>query len=529
MIEVSEKFKSYSANPKRKVEYKCLVDGVEYTDSDIIDVDIEDAIISSSDFELGAVISSKLVLSLRTSGEIANNAEIKPSIRFVVDGDPTEWIQQGVMYIDSRFKITTVYKFSCYDKLITATKDYFTDLEFPNTMYQILVELAYNLGIEIDESTLEMINVAYTVSTKPEDGTYSFRDIIKFIAISHGCSARMNSIGKLDFVPFIDRTSIKTISTSESWSVRELNPFKEVKKLVFNYDTNLEPIIIGEGDESVTLYVNNPWITEEIANEVFTDIYDLSYNPVSFNWRCEPWIQPGDFITVQTRSESFNTLILRMRKKYKGGLNANVEAPSSTGTQSEFGFKGTMGTQIADVGRRIGLFSQKFNTSTKKIKQSANQIMNPLAVTTSSETDIMMYVTINFTASVASIVRFTFRIAGSDIGREIRVPCVEGDNFASFQTLIKKFPLISDWLYLRAKIDSGLMTIQSTDAEFVIYGGNLISGEVKPILEFEDAVEMVTMISDNAYVTMPTNIVINLEDTVEVSGISDALGGVDIE
>ena len=530
MITVSQKFKDYAANPDRLVEFKCLIDGVEYDKTKIIDIDIEDAIISGEDFELGSVVSSKLGLTIRTSDAIANNAEMKPYVRFIVGGDTTEWIQQGTMYVDSRFKNANVYKFSSYDKLITSQKPYETDLLFPNTQAQVLIELAYNLGIEVDEATTTMINPAYMVPTKPDSKQYTYRDIIKFIAISHGCCARMSNTGKLQFVSFVSRTSVKSITQSESWSAKELNPFKEIKKIAFNLDSDLEPIILGEGDESVTLKVYNPWVTEEMANTIFTAIYDISYMPLSFGWRCEPWIQTGDFVTVQTRSATFNSIILRLRKKYKGGLSATVESPCSTASQSEFGFGGKIGTQIAQMGQRIGLFAHATNTSKKTVKQTAVQVaLMPL--TTASETDIEFVVTLNGVASVDSILRVSFRIAGSDVGRIMRIPVKAGlvGNFISFSTLRAKVPKISDWLFCRMVVDAGNFVIEKNECEFYIYGGNIVSGDVKPILEFEDVIEYVEGLSDGLIVTFPENISIIVSDSIgTISGLSDNLGGVNI-
>lgn len=521
MIAVTDKFKTYAANPRREVEFKCLIGETEYTRNQIVDLDIEDSVVSNEDFEIGAVVSSKLGLTLRTEDTIANNASAKPFVRFTVDGDPSEWLQQGEMFIDSRLKIGSVYKFSCYDKLITASKTYTTDLLFPNTQYQMLIELAYNLGIEIEDETLAMINTAYSVSGKPEDNLYTFRDIIKFIAISHGCSARMSNVGKLEFVSFVDRTVVKTIPASDNWNPRELNPFKEIKKLVFNYSTNLEPIIIGEGDEAVTLYLNNPFVTVDMANEIFTDLYDLNYSPFSFNWKCEPWIQAGDFISVATRQSSFNTIVLRMRKKYKGGLSASIEAPSSSGTQSEFGYQGTLNQSLSEVNKRIGLFAHATNTSKKTIKQTVVQVaLMPL--TTASETDIEFVVTLNGTASVASMVRITFRISGSDIGREMRVPVVAGQNFISFSTLSKKLPKVSDWLFCRMKVDSGNFVIEKDECEFYIYGGNIVSGEVKPILDFTDgAWTNVSLIAEDL-------LLVELQTPIPVTALESATTAVTI-
>lgn len=527
MYDTSDNFKSYAENTSRTVDVKIVIGESEYLKNSIVELEIEDSIISEEEFELGGCITSRMNLTLKTDDLIPNNAEMKVYMRYVLGAESSEWLPLGVFYIDSRSYQNKMWKFVCFDKLIVSQKYYDSALVFPNTMHQVLIELCYNLGITISSGLLESINLTYMINSKPDYGIRTYRDMIRFIASAHGKVAKLNKNGELEFRDFVTRTSQHTIIPSKVIQCEEINPQKAFTKLVFNYDSDLEPIILGEGDESTTLWAYNPYITVEMAESIFEAINGISYYPLSLSWFCRPDIETADFISVQTRETTYSTIILRNTLTFSGGMSANVISPSKTISQSEFGFDGTMGQQFAEVEKRIGLFAHTTNTSKKIIKQVVSQVaLMPL--TTATETDIEFVVTLNGIATVASILRITFRIIGSNIGREIRYPVAVGENLVSFSTLIKRLPKVSDWLFCRMVVDTGNFVIEKNECEFYIYGGNIISGNVQPITEYEDTLDLITImpLGEDLLVTLVEDIRRNASDDLEISlTITDNLEG----
>lgn len=527
MYNVTEKFKTYAAHPQRVTYSKVVIADVEYTDANIVDWDTEDSAIADNDLQLGSVVTSHLNLSLNTPTLIPSNAQIKPYIQFSVDGDLTEWCPMGVFYVDSRNYKNKLWRFSCFDRLLVTQQYFKSDLLYPNTMYQVVVEMSYNLGLNVSQATLDMLTaLGYAIATKPNE-EWSYRDVLSYIAIACGCNVRMNRLGEMEFFKH-GSAVVRNITAAEITRPEEVAPNKLITQLICNYDSDQEPIIVGVGELDNALYVYSPYITEEIANTIFEEVNELTYDPIQTGWRCEAYLDIGDKVTVTTREKTYTTFILRHRTKYRGGLSSKIESPCSTVQQSEFQFGGSINNQIAEVGKRIGLFANTTNTSKKTIKQLAVQVaLMPL--TTASETDIEFVVTFNGVASVDSVLHVSFRIAGSDIGRVMRIPVKAGlvGNFISFSTLRAKVPKISDWLFLRMVIDSGQFVIEKEECEFYIYGGNIVSGDVKPILEFEDLVGSIEGLSDGLSVVFPTHVSIVASDSIgTVAGLSDNLGGV---
>lgn len=527
MYSVSDKFKQYSALRDRIVQAQVDINGAIYGIDSIVEFVIEDSIVTEEDFELGSVVSSTLSLTIKTDDFIANNAEIKPYIRFVSEGDPTEWLPLGVFYVDSRKKQNGVWKFSAFDRLILSQALYETDLQFPTTMEQVLTEVCSHLGI-VTEPTV-VVDPTLMINTKPEYGTYTYRDIIRFIATTCGKCARMSKNGKLDFVDVSNRVAIESIPASDITRCEETNPLKTITKLIVNYDSELEPYIVGDGDVANTLWVYNPYVTQEIADSMFLAVANLEYMPLSFSWKCRPHLEVGDLVSVDYRGTIYTTIILRNTIKFKGGLTAETHAPSSTAQESEFGFSGTIDTAISKVGSRIGLFAQAINQSTATIRTTSTTFLY-IPITTSAETDVEFIIAIMGTATVDGILTLEIKLDGSPIGIPWRYPVKTGANLVSLSFLIRKIPKVSGILLLTLKMSSGTFTIAKNEGQFNLYGGNLVMDTGIPYLVFEEIVGGVSGIEESVVLVelqTPLFAVVEDEPDTTVPGISDVfVGGV---
>jgi hypothetical protein len=521
MYNVTPKYLSYFNDPLRVTEAKVEINDVTYGMDTIIDFNIEDSVISTDDFNVGGCVSSKLELSIKTDNLITNNAVIKPYVRYLVDGDPTEWIPLGIFKVDSRKKEYGVWNFTCFDQLIVSQKAYKSDLIFPNTMWQVLVELTYNLGITWSDDLDGMINLSYMIQTKPSD-SFSYRDILRFIASAHGKVAKLNKLGQLAFINLSNKTPVYKIKKDLVVNSRELNPLKTITQLVFNMDSEEEPIVIGEGDIDNTIWIYNPFMTEDIALDIFDQINGTIYMPVSTKWVSSPHIEVGDLIEVETRASVVQTINLRSTLFFKGGISSTLESPSNTAQQSEYGFVGSIGQEISKIGQRIGVFAQAFNNSKMQFKQQLTTVAI-IPLTTASETDIEFKLTASLSVTTPTILTVEFRASGVTIRRLFKVPLTTGINFIHVPMLVRRLPRISDWIMARMSVDVGTAIIEQQEAEFIIYGGNIISGQVEPLTDFED-----TLTLGMFNLEIQDNLFVELVDMLEVLG-SDTISNTAIQ
>lgn len=534
MQTVTQLFIDNATSPLRNVESRVLIDGVYYDDAVIVNWDIQSACVTDNDMQIGAAVSSVLNLEIRTDDDIAAGVSVQPFIRFVVNEVASEWLSMGVFYVDSRTKRLNSYRFKCFDGLIFSQRTYFTDLIFPNTMHQVIVELTYNLGITVSATFLStLLASGYAVPAKPAD-TDTFRHVLSYVASSHGGNLIMNRDGELDMVV---NSKIASLAITDAQGKRPeiLAVHKSITLVAINVDSEFEPYILGVGDTENIMYNYNPYVTQEIADSVFAMVDGIEYDPIRFGWTGVGFTDVGDRITYTVGSTVYETLILSQKFKYGGGLSSTIEAPSSTVQQSELGFGGSTAAAIAQIGQRIGLFAWSTNTAKKTIKQSKAQVcLMPLTI--AGETDIEFVVTVNGIASLDSTLTVVFKTRGIEIGRTFNIPVRAGANFVSFSTLVKRLPKMSDWLFCNMKIENGSFIIEKEECEFYIYGGNIVSGNVRPILEFEDLIPVFSgntiKLEGVSIVFKPNKVSISASDSITSSielSLENNLGGVDIE
>lgn len=119
----------------------------------------------------------------------------------------SEWIQQGVFYIDTR-KIThnddglDVLDLHGYDAMLKADQDYAsTNLDFPALDIDIVAEIATKMDVPVDARTYDIMTGGYTL---PLPTNYSCREILGYIASMYAGTFIMNDVGELRLVSILE-------------------------------------------------------------------------------------------------------------------------------------------------------------------------------------------------------------------------------------------------------------------------------------------------------------------------------------
>jgi hypothetical protein len=368
---------------------KAEIDGVEYAEDKIISFEIEQSIVSGQEFEIGAAPSSRLVIRLRTNAEITPNAKIVPYIaldagdlRWVDadfaweeadvpwEGGTTSWIPLGEFYVDSREKVNNTWEYTCYDKLMFANTPYVSSLTYPATMQAVWDEICTQLGYTYDSSVV--IDPSYTVPVAPTG--YTCRQVMGFIAAANAASVYAGRDGVIRFKRFSAAESpVFEMTPSDYIRARLTNPVKSFSRVVVVYDPDDDLAYeAGTGDEDHTLYVDCPFATQAIADNLLVALNGFAYVPVEMDIRGYPHLEPGDVIQFE-RDESmawidadiawedadfpwdgirrYQTIILHQKMTFRGGLAMSIEAPSKSEQQSEFPVKGTLTEAIDRLNR----------------------------------------------------------------------------------------------------------------------------------------------------------------------------------
>lgn len=393
MYPISALYAEYLRRPSREFLVKADINGVVYDDSVVVDLSVENNIVSADEFELGSAILSKLTLRLRTTDIIPDNARIVPSVAlklpasldgarvawkdaniawqdaaFPWGGAVTEWLPLGEFFVDNRVQQNGLWTFTCYDRLVWADVPYVSALTYPATMQAIWDEICGRLGYAYD-STVQC-NPAYRIEVGPAG--YSMRQVLGYIASAHGASVYVGKDGTIKWRRYSAADKpVFAMTASDYIRVKQTNPVKTFTRIVVTYNTEDDlSFEAGSGDENHTLYVENPFATPEIVRGLYAQLNGFSYTPVQMDARGYPQIEAGDRIrygqpvqaltwggaNVAWQDAAFTwdgyeagggiTLALHTVFSFKGGLKMSIEAPSKSEQQSEFVVEGSLSQQI---------------------------------------------------------------------------------------------------------------------------------------------------------------------------------------
>lgn len=398
MIHVSQTFNELIKQHAREWFVKVDINGTEYGMDSIVDFEIQNDIAGSDEFAIGTAVFSKLSLSIRTFDVVPPNARIIPYVSLKTDGvtwldsdfswaeadipwdgGTTDWLPLGVFYVDNREQIYDVLYLECYDGLVFADVEYISQLNYPATLQEIWDDICDQIGFSYDSSV--QINPSYTVNIAPTG--YTCRQVLSFIAGCHGASIKMTRNGAIGWRKFdASEQPVYEFTESDYNRVKQLNPVKTYTRLVVTYDIDENLTYeAGTGDENHTLYIENPFMTQQMVNDLLQQINGYSYVPIELDSRGYPQLEHGDRISFnqietlawEDASQSWDSteiqwngvsthqsIILRQTLTFKGGLKMALEAPSVSEQESEFAIDGSLTAAVNRINQNAIKYSRTY-------------------------------------------------------------------------------------------------------------------------------------------------------------------------
>jgi len=384
--------------PNRDFAVKALVNGVEYGEDVIVDFSIENSLSLSDELELGTVIPNKLTIRFRMHSQFPPNAKIVPYIAlktdnltwdeadmswdeadFAWEGGTTDWIPLGEFYVDNRTKDRDIWTYDCYDRLVFADVEYVSGLNYPTTMQAVWDEICELIGFTYDSSV--QIDPTYSIPAGPAG--FTCRQVMGFIASANAACAYMGKDGVLRFRK-ISASAQPVFEMNESDYIRakQVNPLKTYSRVVIIYDPDDGLYYeAGTGSEAETLYIENPFGTQAMANKILAAINGFSYVPISMPAKGFPHLDQGDIISFETvesmswedadmswdeadfpwdGAKQYQTIILHQVLDFRGGLVMQIEAPSVSEQQSEFPVEGTLTEAVNRLNRNAVRYGKPY-------------------------------------------------------------------------------------------------------------------------------------------------------------------------
>lgn len=308
---------------------KYLVDGKEYNQT-LNEFKYSNIINPNNSISIGNTCSSSVTFSIFQPQITLENKDI--TIFEGVKGDSgVEYVQIGIFTVTKEESNGEYTKYTAYDKMYKAEKGYFSELTYPSTDKAVLEEICTKLGIQLATS----ITNTHTITDKPQG--YTMREMIGYMAMLQGCNAAINSDGNLEIKWYKDSGYILdghqyyqqgvTFTTSKDFTIRKLT-CNNTK----SGDSKTSEITAGDG--ATGLSFANPFMTQEILNEVYNKIGGFQFRPLTVKFLGDWRLEVGDIITVNKGGVDYKVPIMQITHECDGGLMDTVTSIGQSDTEN---------------------------------------------------------------------------------------------------------------------------------------------------------------------------------------------------
>jgi len=386
MLDVSTEFNDAMKAENRRFETKIKIGDTVYTKKDINSWVFTGGSISGETFQIGSTFSNSIKIEfcsiiegikeldevivevgIATYDADFNYTNIPPAqvgsaqvgSAKLIHYKPTiyEYVPLGTFYVttcdpDRNEKKTTL---EASDRFLFMEDEYVSELKYPAKIRDVALEIANKSGMKINETNFSMIST--TTIAKPEG--YTYRQAIGLIAQFEAGYARFNRNNELEVKQLIDPKF--SISPSEYFQ-------KGLTKNELMYKVGGISCTVSvkskSGDEQVTytsgsntgpqIVLDNKVMTQSQLDNIYQKVKDLNFYPFTLNWRGNPALEMGDWLTLTDRDgTSFKAPNLSYTLTFSGGLTAVSSANTNSSAQTVSAYSPPMNQIIKDINSRL--------------------------------------------------------------------------------------------------------------------------------------------------------------------------------
>lgn len=308
---------------------KYVVDGKEHTET-LNNFKFQNIINPNNEITIGNTCSSGVTFSIYMPTVSLENKEIT-IFEGVKVGTEIKYIKLGIFTVTKQTSDGEYTNYEAYDRMYKADMPYFSDMAFPSTDKAILEEICGKLGISLATN----IVTAHTINDKPQG--YTYREIIGYMAMLQGCNAVINSDGNLELRWYKDSGYVLdghkyyqqgvTFTTSKDFIIQKLT-CNNTKS------GSTEQSQITAGDGATGLSFANPFMTQEILNEVYKKIGGFTFRPLTVKFVGDYRLEVGDIITVNKGGVDYKVPIMQITHECDGGLMDTVTSIGQSDTEN---------------------------------------------------------------------------------------------------------------------------------------------------------------------------------------------------
>jgi len=263
----SDRWVKLAARGRFTFDAKARINNKDYLK---ISAPIIDRSLMAAPLSVGNCISATLNLSILTDDPINAKSPVVIWGRIFNEKTASEWMEFGTFYIDQRdtcFEgLVTV---DCYDAMLKTNQNYLdgtdTSGNWPKTMKAVVEEIAYRIGVGIDERTLIRTGPDYVV---PYPSGKTMAQVLGYIGACHGGNWIITEENLLRLVPL-------TTAPDETFHVID-EDYEKIKTvdghlLIYKEQQVFNAVLPAPtGEQPTSVIPRTYYITDEYGNRVVT-------------------------------------------------------------------------------------------------------------------------------------------------------------------------------------------------------------------------------------------------------------------
>lgn len=165
---------------------------------------VEDAVSNDNSFDVGAAIINQAKLVINNIYEDYDaydfdGAQVVMYAGFAnLDDGTSPYLRMGTFTVDETSYDGSIITLTCLDNMSKFDKPYDTNLVYPATLGEIVRDACSKCGVTLANNSQQFNRYTYTVDTKPDGESTTYRQVISWAAQIAGSFARCNANGQLE-------------------------------------------------------------------------------------------------------------------------------------------------------------------------------------------------------------------------------------------------------------------------------------------------------------------------------------------
>ena len=209
MQQTSALYQSIISGDNHWFETRLVIDGVGiYGETDLFSISTSHQMFHGSP-TIGSAVAGEIDVKMvyPTGVTIPVMAKLKPQVRVCNATQQSEWIDQGIYYIDTRERTVSeagesVLLLHGYDAMLKAERYFQSNTITGDSVDTDMVdEIASIMGVSVDSRTYTLMTSAYTI---PLPTGYSCREVLGYIASMYVGSFIITDTGELRLVSILE-------------------------------------------------------------------------------------------------------------------------------------------------------------------------------------------------------------------------------------------------------------------------------------------------------------------------------------